>query len=402
MGKKMVDKRHMGKIGFACSAVLSSFGAMAIGEGEATGFPVGSGYLYPSVGVEVGYDDNIFLQENDEKSSWVTVISPKAKMEFEGEATTVALNLGAEVGNFANSHRDDYFDGNVSIDVSFYPTERATFAVSAGYKKSHEARGTAAQAGDAAFLFDRPNRYQIVEAGARFAYGLDQVGAPRFELALITDDRTYDNNRTATIYRDRDSQEAKASLFYKVMPATSLLLEGRATKYDYDVATLDSKQYRLMAGVLWEATSQTEGFAKFGYGKKNFEDASREDANSASWELGVNWKPLSYSMFTLATSKDFDETDSVGDYVDSREISLEWKHDWYTYLGSKLQFSYGTDDYGNDLREDDVWQAGVKVDYRLRPGLIVGAGFTHTDLDSNEPGLSYKDNVVGVQLGVNM
>ena len=391
-----------GKMLMACSALVASSGAVAIQDGETTGMAVGGGYLYPSVGIEVGYDDNIFLQESNEKSSFITVISPKAKLEFESDATTVALNLAAEAGSFASSHNDDYLDAEASVDVTFYPTERMTFGVSAGYLKSHEARGTAAQAGIATFEFNRPNRYHTAEAGARFEYGVDEVGAPRFELAVSAEDRTYDNNRTATIYRDRNSRQAKATLFYKVMPATSLLLEGRVINYDYDVATLDSEQYRLMAGVLWQATSQTEGFAKLGYGRKDFDDVSRDDASSSSWEIGVNWKPLSYSMVTLATSRDFDETDSVGDYIDSSEVSLEWKHDWRTYLGTKVQLTYGQDDYGNDTREDDIWQAGLKMDYRLRPGVILGAGYTHTDLDSNEAGLSYKDNVVGVQLGVNM
>ena len=60
------------------AGTLLCFGSLAMAEDDA-GIPVGPGYLYPSVVVEERYEDNIFLQDNNEKDSTAKTKKPSAQ-----------------------------------------------------------------------------------------------------------------------------------------------------------------------------------------------------------------------------------------------------------------------------------------------------------------------------------
>ncbi len=392
---------------FATGIALSGLGvsqlALAIEAGEPGSVLFDGGAFYPSVGIELLYDDNIFLQPNNEKSSFVGVITPRGRLEFDGVASKVLAGIELESGTFFSSHKDDYLDVRTLLESAYYPTERVTFYGSLGFRREHEARGSGGAAGGAALTFNEPDIYHMWEITGRFGYGLEEVGAPRFVLEAAHGDREYQNNRAATTLQDRSQDELKASVFYKVAPNTSLLLEAGTRQFDYDRANLDSTEYRILAGLNWDASYQTEGFLKVGWARKAFDDsAANPDASDSNWEVGVNWRPLSYSTLTLVTSRGYDEADGASSFVDRREHRITWTHDWYAFLGTTVAYSHGVDDYGNSAREDEVQQFELRAEYRAKPWLLLGAGFTHKQNDSNAAGFDYKDNVIGFQVGINM
>ena len=393
------------RVGLGITLLAGEFLALpayGVEKGEPSAIQVGAGFFYPSVAVELIHDDNIYLQQDNEKSSFITVLSPKASLVFEGEASEIGFNAELDHGSYLSSHADDYLDVRLLAEGSWLPTERVMLYGSLGYRGEHEARGTSGLLGPAALTFAEPDEFDVVELTGRFRYGLDVPKAPRFEIEYNHEDRGYQNNRSATFLQDRTQDRLKGTFFYRVMPNTSLLLEGTVTQFDYDVAFLDSDQYRLLAGLTWEATFQTEGFLKLGWGEKKFDSTLREDGSEASWEIGVNWEPLSYSRFTLAAARDFAESDGIGDFVDSSQLSLTWNHDWYSFMGTRVILTSGNDQYIGSNQEDDILELQLRVDYRPRPWLVFGVGVTHSERQSNVVGLDYKSNVLGLQMGINM
>ncbi len=382
-------------------AAMACSTAYALPQGEAESFPVGGGHLYPHLGVDVAYNDNIHLQDTNETSSMVTVISPGAKLEFKGDITEVALDFIADYGTYEDSHDDDYIDTSTTASIAFYPTERLSFSGALNYTEGHEARGTGSQVGGAATAFSSPDEYHTWTVNAGFKYGLDQVGAPRFEVDASHSDREFENNRSVTRFQDRETDRLNATFFYKIMPSTSLLLEGTFTDFDYDRGTLDSEQYRLLAGLTWEATYQTSGFLKVGWGKKEFDSSSRDDDSSLAWEIGVDWRPLSYSTVNLTTSQDFAESDGIGDHIDTRNISITWDHEWSSFIGSSIQLSATNDEYANSDREDDLKGFKASVEYLMEPWLRFGVSYSHSERDSDVTGLDYNSNVIGAYMIVN-
>lgn len=376
--------------------------SQAIPDGEVQGIPFGSGYFYPSLGLELIYDDNMYLQETNEQGSWLIVISPRATLEYEGEASELLFDLEIDHGTYEANSDDNFLDARLEAEAAYYPTERLSLYGDLGISKEHEARGTGNTSGSSAFFFDEPDEYREWFVSGRVKYGLEATGAPSVELEAIHNDRKYTNNRTATQWQDRETDQLKATFFYNIAPATSLLLEGTVKDIEYDLGELDSDQYRLLAGLTWEATYQTTGFLKLGASEKKFKFPGHEDGSEASWEVGIEWEPLSYSDFTLSMSRDFEESDGVGDYIDRNGISLEWNHDWYSYFGHTVTLVGQKDKYGGINREDDLWSLELKANYRARSWLLLGVGFLHTENDSNVAGESYVDNVIRFQAGINM
>ncbi|VAX06202.1 hypothetical protein MNBD_GAMMA26-966 [hydrothermal vent metagenome] len=383
-------------------AMIAGSTAHALPTGEQEAIPIGGGaYLYPTIGVNVKYSDNIFLQDNDEKSSLITVISPGARLELNGEITEIALDFKADYGTYDNSHADDYIDSKTTLSVSIYPTERIAFFGELSYQEGHDARGTYGQEGGAATNSSSPDEHNTLEISGGVKYGVDQVGAPQLEIGVSRSDRAFENNRASTRTRDLEKDRLNATLSYRIMPSTSLVLEGVATDIDYDRAVRDSKQYSLLAGITWEATYQTEGYLKLGRERKDFDSSTIRDDSSMAWAVGVNWQPLSYSTVIFETSKGFGESSGTGSFIEGTATSLTWEHDWNSFLGSSLALSAGTDEYASNPREDDMLEFKASLEYLMHPSLRVGAGYAYSERDSNSAGLDYDLNIIEAYVIVN-
>ena len=384
---------------FLAVALLSATNTWALEAGEPVDFEAGNGYFYPSVGVQLSHDDNILLSNTNEKSSMITVITPKFRWEADGEASQVGLTFETEAAEYHSSNDDNYVDWRALAEVAYFPTERVSYYGAAKFNHDHEARGSTASSGSA-----KPDEYDLWELNGRLKYGLDEEGAPRFELEYTHSDREYTNNRASTASDDRKTDELTATLFYKVAPLTSLLLEGSVTQLDYDIGTSDSDQTRLLVGVTWEATAATTGFAKVGRSEKEFDNTTGSNTNTdnASWEVGVTWAPLTYSTVNFSTNRDYSESSGTGSHNDSTSTSVSWTHAWQSHFDTTLSFSRVNDDYVNSTREDDVDTIQLNADYRMNHWLVFGAGYKHVERDSNTAGLDYEDNVVTLSAGINM
>ncbi len=397
------DKRYV-KYLHARLLILSALaGAMAVPAvmgAERQGIQAGPGYFYPNVGLNLYYDDNLLRQENDTIDSMVTVLSASGREEIYGDATRFALEGGLAKAWYNSSPDDNYFDWRLFGEAAYFPTSRVSTSVKGGYWRLHEDRGTTTLQGDLADLQDAPDRYDLWAIEGDFGYGLEEVGAPKLEIRAGYQDRQYTNNRVITEFRDRNEAMLGAMLKYMIMPATSLLLDGRYKAFDYDrnESQLDSKEYRVLAGVTWEATAATTGFAKLGWQKKTFDSPAREDDDKPAWDIGIEWSPLTYSIFGLNTERKFDETTGAGDYIDQRETRLSWQHAWKSYLISNLYYSKGKDDYPGSFREDDIDNIGLTLDYSMREYLDWKLYYAYRERDSNSPGLDYERNQFGLRV----
>jgi len=367
--------------------------------------PVAGGFFYPSLGVELSYNDNVALTSSKEVGSYAAIVSPKGRFEFQGDASQVSVDLGLNRGTYLSSHADDYLDANASVQAAYYPTERVSMSGGLAFDRGHEARGTGGAAG---ITTSAPDEYDMWTLSGAFKYGVDALNAPRFELELSHADQEYLNNRATTQFQDKQIDRLKGTLFYRIMPNTSLLVEAGLTSFNYDRSTtptsnLDSDETRILVGLTWDATYQTQGIFKLGKNSKNFDVPSKQDADTTVWELGVNWSPLSYSKFNLSTNRSFAESDgAAGDYTTSSTTSLTWMHDWTSYFGTNVSLSYLNEQYGNSTREDDTTTFSLTADYRVQPWLVLSGGFTRAERNSNRALTDYVNNIIGIQVGIGM
>lgn len=372
---------------FASSQVLAEV------KVEERGLPVGDGWhSFFKLGFNNTYNDNIFSTNGNETESWITSLLPTARIEARPGLDRYYLEYAGDIGWYENSSTDDYDDHRLTASMHRDLNSRNRLDLTAEAIKEHDERGTGRTDGAGGVGNQAPDEYHTL--GLRGVYGFGAMSAKgRFDFEGGYLSKEYDNNRAATNVRDRDNLDLGVTFYYRLQPKTSLLLQAKNTRLDYDTAnTLDSDERRLLAGLTWDATAKTTGMAKFGYLNKEFDSAARSDFEGFSWEVGVRWMPRTYSYFDLNTSRMTEETDGTGDYILSETHRLSWTHDWSYRFSTNVGVSYADKEYGASNRQDDEYSAGVSGTYLIQRWLSLKAGYDYTERDSNQNANDYDRN----------
>jgi polysaccharide biosynthesis protein VpsM len=372
-------------------------GAVAAQPNDAGGIALDPLVIYPGMDVAAGYDDNLFLSDARKKGSALAILSPWLRVEGKPAPHRFDAALRYDAGRYADSSPDDY------DDFSLFSTGHAVFSARTDvkarveYVHGHDARGST----------DRPaapTPDEFVNTGGEATFGYGAPGARgRIEANGGFYSRQYQNNRLFTEASDRDTGILGGTFLWRVAPRTQLLLQGdwRSIDYDLETSTQDSSETRVYVGARWDATAATSGSAKVGRLKKDFDLDARQDVSTGSWEVGVRWSPLTYSMFDFNTSRQTQESTGVGDVIVSSIYNAMWTHSWSSRVQSRVLVGWTSDDFRGQgvSREDDTGTLGFRLNYQFRRWLRFAAEYTYTDRDSTEPATVYKRNYVLFTVG---
>lgn len=348
--------------------------------------------FFPGLKLGYGNDDNLFLNNTNKKSSNLLTLGATGLFLARQQNRQFSLGLEANTANYQDSSADNYKDltAFAAADLSF--SSRSGLRLGANYARGHDPRGSTDRA-----IADRPDQFNDGSLDALYAFGGNDAKG-RFELAASTANKRYRNNRASTASADRDTDRYRGTFFFKVAPKTSLLVEAQQAKYDYllSTSTLDSKETRYFVGVTWEATAATSGTLKIGHQKKDFDFSSRTDSKGSTWEIGVEWKPLSYSKVDLFSNKSFSESSGLGDLIVSKKSGFQWTHSWSSRVSSTAGYTFTQDDFiGSGVnRKDETDAYSFKLSYKLGRSVELGADFSRTDRDSTQTGFNYRRNQV--------
>lgn len=366
----------------------------------AGGIPVGPLTVYPGIDLAHGYDDNLFLRQNDRATSSYTVVSPYVRAEGKTGPHRFDVGLRIDQGRYHSSPADSYIDYALVGNGEFVFSGRAGLKLRAEHRHGHEGRGSTDRGVSATpDEFDNTGIDGVFRYGAAGARGRIEVDAGAFA-------RRYTNNRDSTAASDRDTMQVGGTFFWRVMPRTEVLAQVGYRNIDYVLggSTQDSTETRYLAGVKWEATAATTGTAKFGRQIKKFDSAGRQDFSGSSWDVGVRWSPLTYSVFDFVSSKQTGESTGVGDTVVGTNYGVTWSHAWSSRLRTQALASYRNDAFvgGGVSREDNNTSFGLKVAYDFRRWLRLGAEVTHTERESNDSTFNYKRNLLLFTVGATL
>lgn len=380
----------MKRIVFSAAAVcLLSHVALA----QETGISAGSWTLYPTIGLSVGYDDNVALDSDsdNEIDSFFYLISPALRLETGTGASTFALEYGINYADYEHASNDDYFDHHLLGRWDYRPTARSGFQLDGRYERGHDRRGEGLQEFVPGGIEDDVDEYDLFGLGALYGYGADGARG-RIELHAAYQDQEYVNNRALTRQGDREQLEYGATFYLRVAAKTSLLLEASHQDIDYDSSNRDSDQTGYGVGVRWQATGASEGRAVIGRLERDFDDPALDGYNGTYWELGASWRPLERTQFDLATRRETDESFGASELLVRQEAALSWRHLWRPRFVTALDLRFQDEDFRPGPRDDETVAYGISADYQWRPWLILGASFRHFDRDSTIPEFNYRRN----------
>ena len=357
--------------------------------------------VYPGVDLAQGYDDNLFLRPSNRTTSSYTVLSPSVRAELKTGPQKFDLTLRVDDGRYHSSPADSYTDYSLSGNGDLVFSGRAGLKLRAEHRHGHDGRGSTDRGVSAS-----PDEYDNTGIDGVFRYGAPGARG-RIEVNAGAFSRRYTNNRASTAASDRDTAALGGTFFWRVMPRTELLAQLNYTNVDYSLSTStqDSTENRFLVGVKWEATAKTTGTAKFGRQNKQFDSAARSDiSGTSSWDVGVRWSPLTYSVFDFSSSKQAGESTGVGDAVVGKNYGVTWSHAWSSRLRTQALTTSRNDTFtgAGVNRKDDTTSFGLKVAYDFRRWLRLGAELTHTERDSNGVDLNYKRNLLLFTVGATL
>ena len=329
------------------------------------------------------HDNNIFQQPIDEISSFITKLKPKFEIQHQQRAHAYLLGLESEIGRYANSSSDDYQDGLLLGQGNWQLSRRASFLLKGHYQKDHDPRGSTDRTN-----IGKPLFWHASALSGQFTYGRRraraQLETEAGHLVKRYEDFSLD---------DLNQTELSTRFFYRVLPKIRLFAEAKHVLTDYQLAasTQDNKMFNYTVGAKWEPTKKTTGSFKVGYLTKNFDADEREDFAGISWELALQWIPISHSKINVATRQMTSEATGVGDYVLSRDFYIGWTHQWKRHLASTISFYFAQTDFeGNTTRSDDSHHFNVAVNYDWRKWLSVSVGSQFMQRDSTLDGSDFE------------
>lgn len=399
-------KNIMTKLVVATGAILF-FNISALAT-EPAPVKVGVFDLIPTLDIDFSDTDNMFKSASNEVDTRLLLLNPRLQAIVDDGSSSFSLLAEAIDGDFSATSEDDYTDWRVAADTHLQVSTRNAFELNAGLFSTREMRGTGFSQGG--LLPSDPDSYEETTAGISYLYG-DSESFFSFDLTAGIYDKTYDNNRLQTRFRDREDDQLSATAYFNVSPRTNILFEYRSTDVDYTTDptailgapdSLDSEETYAFIGVTWEATAKTTGSIKVGQGDKEFSDGDRADADGAVWEAAILWEPLSYSIVTLNAESGFGEAVGQGNALETENYNLSWTHAWSNSLSHSLSLYTSDDDYIGSQRTDEFDVLSLRVDYQVRRWFDVNVSIAREERDSSFSLFNYKENVIALGFSVSL
>lgn len=383
-------------------SVLSS-AAYAV---EPAGINLDNGILVtPLVSTGYKYDNNIFSQSSDTKSSGIFTVVPSVNLLLEDGINSYSVDLAVSSGTYLSSSDDNYLNTNLGFGVHLEPSSQNRFDITGEANWLSEPRGTGITEGLGDSVSE-PLTYAEQKFGAVYEYGALSTAA-RVDFGVDYYNKGYTNFTDVTKFRDYDSIKLASTLYYSTGASTDVLFEISRDAIGYDeIITKEtnrsSTDYRALVGVKWEATALTSGEVKLGYQEKDFDSAARSNFTGLSWDASVTWQPLTYSTIDFTTSRAARDPNVVGDYIKESLYSVSWQHNWSEKVSTQLLTSYTDEVYSGVTRSDDTTILSASVNYALLRWLDVSAFAEFTDKNSTESNIFFDKSVVGVNFVIAM
>jgi hypothetical protein len=384
----------------------SSLSSLAL---EPASLQLGPFYAAPTLNLETRYTDNLFRSEDDEKSTWILDTTPEVQTWLQNGNSTYSVSMQLQDFRYDSSMDDDFTDYRGNLDLHHEFNARNTLDVVGEWYDGHEERGTGLSDGNIADRIDKPVELETVDFGVRYTLG-NQDTVARVEAGYLYYDREYQNYRTETQFRDYDQDRLDVAFYYTLAPRTDLLAEIRYIENRYDVVNLDdpdgsydSDEYNYYVGFAWDTSAKTSGTLKLGWFDREYRSVARETNDGFSWEVDVFYKPRNYSEVNLESRRYSQETNGVGDAVDTQEYTVRWDHDWSNRASTHFEIVKGEYRYTNSDRTDDRWFSEVKYSYKFRRWFDISGGYRYEDRESSSSrSIDYSRNVCFIAVDLSL
>jgi hypothetical protein len=163
----------------------------------------------------------------------------------------------------------------------------------------------------------------------------------------------------------------------------------------------DSNGGYIKAGTTFEFTRLITGEVSIGYGARAYTDPRLQNLKGLLTTASLTWTPTALTTAKFISNSSIDETTIPGvPGVLTRTYTFEVDHDFRRWLSAIGRFTYGTLEYQESQRLDNLYSISGDVIYRLNREVQIKAQVRHDRIESNAVGGSTASTVM--MLGVRL
>ncbi|MFO1171934.1 MAG: outer membrane beta-barrel protein [Hyphomicrobiaceae bacterium] len=355
------------------------------------GYRLGSFVLFPEIGSEVLFDDNLFRSGSNR-------ISDRALGLREGLRVTSDWSrhaLEADVAAYQSFYQDYSSENDRTIDAALRGrvdiTADTILDGTLGYALAQESRGTID------FPTGATERPDVTDRSASLAL------TQRFNrLTARLRGAVSDSAREGLgIDASEDYLERGIGLRvgYEVSPGLQLFAEQDWSRRDYEAPAADGllrdadgRVTRI--GAAAELTAKITGELSIGKLVEQPDADALASIEGLVADGALTWTPSALTTVTFAAHSTIAPTSVAGSAgALERSADVGVRHEFRRYLAAIAGLGYTSRDYaGTDIGEDEV-TGNLGLEYLVGRGWVIGGGYQHTQFESSEPESDYTDNV---------
>ncbi len=362
----------------------------SVGAQQAT--KVGRARIHPSVTVKGCFDDNVYLNSDNEKSDFINTIYPRIQLDLPfgaGNRHSTQIIYSAEIKTFSDYTDENSVNQDAGLDFHL------------NFPK-----------GD--FRLENLYRDTSTRADTEFTTSIDRIENKSEALLEIEMNKLsygfgyshflkdYDKDT----YRTLEYEEDIFTLigYYKLFPKTKLLLEYNHGEIDYDLDSTRKGNYvQIRTGLKGELTGKTTGTVKVGYQDRDYDTKGEKDLQSSVAELELSTQFNSDTKLELNyQSTALESTYSTNNFYESDRISAQFNQKIGNRLSAITSLAFENNDYPEETtvgseakkRVDDIWTIGLGVEYSLKDYLKTKLAYEYKNRDSNINSQDYKRNLI--------
>lgn len=374
---------------------------------EPLGIRLGGFLLSPMIEVTETYDDNIFVDESDEVDDFITDIKPSFALLSNFSRHALNLSGSADIGRYADNSDENFEDYGLGFDGRIDVTSKANLSGGAAYAQKHEDRGSPDDVKGT-----EPTEFTTVSANAALFHEFGRFNGTLSGEFIRYDFEDVDISPGGKINqddRDRDEHLVALRLGYEIVPEYEAYVKGSYNTRDYDAAVddnllnRDSDGFEVVAGARIDLTGLLVGDVFVGYHEQYYDDSALSTASGASAGASLTWTVTPLTTVRGSLSRSVVETTSAGasSYL-ATVVGVGVDHKLLRNLQIGASVSYENDDYEGISRSDDLFEAGLSLDYYWTRNLFVGVAYDFRSRDSDVSGGDYTQNRVMLRIGARM
>ncbi len=376
----MVTK-HILSMTAALTALSISGSALAQQASPEVGLRAGSFIVTPEVTVEGRYADNYLGLTSNEVDSFKYSVAPSLSLRSDWNRHALQVTFGGKATFVEANSNDNLLTYGVDAVGVVDVTRAAAIKLAAGYHQNEENRG----ADDTPGLAKTVTEYEQADLGLEGRYKAGMVRVSPFASYSLSD---YDdvgrvgggvaNNDD----RDRQQYGYGLELGYEFMRGYEAFVRGEGSNIEYDDSVddngfkRDSVGYRGTAGVNFAITKLIEGRVGVGYGMRDYDDARFGNQEAIAVDVGLDWSVTALTTVNLEGFQRFNETttaSSAGTSEVGGKVSVV--HSLRENINLTGYAGYSNEEFEGVARDDDRYEAGLKVGYLINRNFELGAGY---------------------------